>query len=163
RRDDDVVEREEAVVGLKRLAREDVQRGAGEATLTKHLVERVLVAERRARGVDEVRRRLQAREPGAGGEARRLRRDPRGERDGARWAGARAAGAARRGGGRRGVVGVGGEAARLDRREPRRDPATDGAEADEADREPAELRAGEPLVELEEIARALDLARTAAA
>src|SRR5262249_49252530 len=58
RRQDHIAERSERMLRGRGLRHEDVERSPGDPTLAQRLEQRVLVDERAARGVDEVRRRL---------------------------------------------------------------------------------------------------------
>src|SRR4051794_17077512 len=62
RRDDDVVELEERVVGGRRLLLEDVDRGAGDGPVDERPMQRLLVDDRAARRVDEIGGGLHQRE-----------------------------------------------------------------------------------------------------
>ena len=64
------------MVGAGRLDREDVERRAGERTRRERVGQRVLVDQRRARGVDEAAPRLHARQLGARRGARASRPSP---------------------------------------------------------------------------------------
>ncbi len=58
RGDDDVVERQQRIVGRGRLLVEDIERRAGDAALDQGAMQRRFVDDRAARGVDQIGRRL---------------------------------------------------------------------------------------------------------
>src|SRR6266851_4644233 len=71
---DEVLKLQERVVGRGRLLVEDVERGAGDLVAAERVMQRLLVDDAAARGVDEKRGSLHARQPGGVEEADRLRR-----------------------------------------------------------------------------------------
>jgi len=143
-RGDDVVHRQERVVGRDGLLLPHVERGAGQALFLERTGEGLLVHHRAARGVDQDRGRLHAAEERLADEVARLGIQQRVNGNVIRALGERLeryALDAEGGEARRRHVGVAGDDLRLEGGHPSREGAADVAQADDADRLPVQ-RAG---------------------